>query len=110
MRVDNNSGRTLSYEPNSYGEWQEQPEHKEPALPINGAADHWNFREDDDDYYTQPGKLFRLMNPEQQQALFENTARAMGDSSKNQNQTHRKLSESRYRLWKRSSRCPWHFD
>ncbi len=44
MRVDNNSGRDLSYEPNSYGEWQEQPEHKEPALPINGAADHWNFR------------------------------------------------------------------
>jgi len=77
MRVDNNSGRTLSYEPNSYREWQEQPEHKEPALPIGGAADHWNFREDDDDYYTQPGKLFRLMNPEQQKALFENTARAM---------------------------------
>jgi len=82
MRVDKNSGRTLSYEPNSYGEWQEQPEHKEPALPVNGAADHWNFREDDDDYYTQPGKLFRLMSPEQRQALFENTARAMGDSSK----------------------------
>ncbi|MBW2182170.1 MAG: catalase, partial [Deltaproteobacteria bacterium] len=62
MRVDNNDGRTLSYEPNSYGEWQEQPEYKEPALPVNGAADHWNFREDDDDYYTQPGKLFRLMS------------------------------------------------
>jgi catalase len=82
MRVDNNDGRTLSYEPNSYGEWQEQPEYKEPALPVDGAADHWNFREDDDDYYTQPGKLFRLMSPEQQQFLFENTARAMGDASK----------------------------
>jgi len=82
MRVDNNDGRTLSYEPNSYGEWQEQPEYKEPALPVDGAADHWNFREDDDDYYTQPGKLFRLMSPEQQQVLFENTARAMGDASK----------------------------
>ena len=33
-----------------------------------------------DDYYTQPGKLFRLMNPAQQQVLFENTARAMGDA------------------------------
>jgi catalase len=42
----------------------------------------WNFREDDDDYYTQPGKLFRLMSPEQQQVLFENTARAMGDIPK----------------------------
>jgi catalase len=45
-----------------------------------GAADHWNFREDDNDYYTQPGKLFRLISPAQQKVLFENTARAMGDS------------------------------
>ena len=79
IRVDGNYGSTLGYEPNSYGEWQEQPEYKEPPLAIDGAADHWNFREDDDDYYTQPGILFRLMAPQQQQVLFENTARAMGD-------------------------------
>ncbi|MEA4930561.1 MAG: catalase-related domain-containing protein, partial [Anaerolineaceae bacterium] len=47
---------------------------------VFGAVDSWNFREDDDDYYTQPGKLFRLMSKEQQQVLFENTARAMGDA------------------------------
>ncbi|PKK81130.1 MAG: catalase, partial [Thermoplasmata archaeon HGW-Thermoplasmata-2] len=82
MRVDGNYGATLGYEPNSYGEWQEQPEFAEPPLDLLGAADHWNFREDDDDYYTQPGKLFRLMNPEQQQVLFDNTARAMGDAPK----------------------------
>ena len=82
MRVNDNAGSTLGYEPNSYGEWQEQPDFKEPALPINGAGDHWNFREDDDNYYTQPGKLFRLMPPEKQQVLFENTARAMGDAPK----------------------------
>ena len=40
-----------------------------------GAADHWNHREDD--YYSQPGMLFRLMTSEQQKMLFENTARAM---------------------------------
>jgi catalase len=82
MRVDGNEGSTLSYEPNSYGEWQEQPEFKEPKLELYGAADRWNFREDDDDYYSQPGALFRLMSIEQQQILFENTARAMGDSSR----------------------------
>jgi catalase len=49
-------------------------------LDLFGAADSWNFREDDSDYYTQPGKLFRLMSPAQQQVLFENTARAMGDA------------------------------
>jgi len=38
-------------------------------------------REDDHDYYTQPGKLFRAMTPEQQLVLFENTARNMGDST-----------------------------
>lgn len=77
MRVDGNQGSTLHYEPNSYGHWQEQPEFREPPLRIDGDADRWNFREDDDDYYSQPGKLFRLMSPAQQQVLFENTARNM---------------------------------
>ncbi len=79
MRVDGNLGGKLHYEPNSYGEWKEQPEHKEPPLALTGNADRWNFREDDDDYYTQPGKLFNLMSPEQQKVLFENTAANMGD-------------------------------
>lgn len=82
MRVDGNVGSTLAYEPNSYGEWQEQPEHKEPPLALQGAAWHWDFREDDDDYFTQPGKLFNLMSSSQQQVLFENTARSMADAPK----------------------------
>ena len=80
MRVDGNHGATLGYQPNSFGEWQEQPEFKEPPLELSGAADNWNFREDDSDYYTQPGKLFRLMSKAQQQVLFENTARNLGDA------------------------------
>ena len=82
MRVDDNYGATLGYEPNSYGEWQEQPEHKEPPFELDGTADHWNHREDDDDYYSQAGELFNIMRKEQQQVLFENTARAMGDAPK----------------------------
>jgi len=82
MRVDGNYGSTLGYEPNSYGEWQQQPEFAEPPLALDGAADHWDFRKDDDDYYTQPGLLFRLMSPAQQKVLFENTARALGDAPK----------------------------
>lgn len=82
MRVNDNAGSTVGYEPNSYGEWQEQPNFKEPPLELSGTADRWDFREDDDDYYTQPGKLFRLMSPQQQQVLFENTARAMGNIPK----------------------------
>jgi len=79
MRVDGNHGSTLAYEPNSYGEWKDQPGFAEPPLALEGAADHWNHREDTD-YYTQPGKLFRLMSPAQRQVLFENTARSMGDA------------------------------
>jgi catalase len=75
MRVDGNYGGTLHYEPNSYGEWQEQPDYKEPPLDLYGAADRWDARKDDDDYYTQPGLLFRLLGPEKQKLLFENTAR-----------------------------------
>jgi catalase len=74
MRVDGNYGSTKAYEPNSLGLWQESPEAKEPPLGLSGAADNWNYREDDEDYYTQPGMLFRIMSPGQQQVLFDNTA------------------------------------
>lgn len=74
MRVDGNYGSTKAYEPNSLGLWQECPEAKEPPLELSGAAYNWNFRDDDEDYYTQPGNLFRLMSAQQQQVLFDNTA------------------------------------
>jgi catalase len=88
MRVDGNYGSTKAYEPNSLGLWQESPEVKEPPLQLDGAAWQWNYREDDDDYYTQPGDLFRLMTPEQQQVLFENTARSVGGADQTVQQRH----------------------
>jgi catalase len=87
MRVDGNYGSTLGYEPNSYGEWQQQPEFAEPPLPLEGAADHWDHREDED-YFSQPGRLFRLMSPGQQEVLFGNTARALGDAPKEVKMRH----------------------
>ena len=81
MRVDGNQGGTIGYEPNSKDQWQEQPDYREPPLSIEGAADHWNHREDTD-YYSQPGALFRLMTPAQRQVLFENTARSVGGATK----------------------------
>ncbi|WP_037056081.1 catalase [Pseudonocardia asaccharolytica] len=88
MRVDGNQGSTLAYEPNSYSQWQEQPEYREPAQAVGDSADRWNFREDDDNYYTQPGNLFRKMSPEQQQALFDNTARAIAGVPREIQQRH----------------------
>ena len=80
MRVDDNYGGAIGYEPNSQHQWQEQPEYAEPSQPVTGAASRWNHREDED-YYSQPGALFRLMNSAQQQALFDNTARSVGGAS-----------------------------
>ncbi|MEO5586823.1 MAG: catalase [Novosphingobium sp.] len=79
-RVDGNYGDLPHYQPNSFGQWVDQPAFREPPIRINGNGDFWNFREDDSDYFTQPRKLFQLMTPAQQQVLFENTARAMGDA------------------------------
>ncbi|WP_368642450.1 catalase [Castellaniella ginsengisoli] len=80
MRVDGNHGGLTGNEPNRAGEWADQPDFREPPLSLEGAADHWNHREDTD-YFSQPGALFRLMTPEQQQALFDNTARAIAGVS-----------------------------
>ncbi|MDN2671933.1 MULTISPECIES: catalase [unclassified Janthinobacterium] len=87
MRVDGNQGGTLGYEPNSEQEWAEQPDFREPPLSIEGAADHWNHRVDED-YYSQPRALFRLMTAAQQQALFDNTARAISGASEQVKQRH----------------------
>ncbi len=77
MRVDGNQGSRLHYEPNSYGEWQEQPDFSEPPLALEGAADRFDYWDTEPDYFTQPGNLFRLLSAEEQQVLFENTARNM---------------------------------
>jgi catalase len=87
MRVDGNQGGTLAYEPNSEQEWAEQPDFREPPLSIEGAADHWNHRVDED-YYSQPRALFHLMTPAQKQALFDNTARAISGASEQVKQRH----------------------
>lgn len=83
MRIMNTvQGNGISYSPNSYGEWQDSKEHQEPELDIFGTADYHNFREDDDLYYEQPGKLFRLMTAEEQQRLFDTTASEMQGTTK----------------------------
>ncbi|OAN66593.1 catalase [Sphingomonas sp. TDK1] len=80
MRTDGNLGGTPSYWPNSKGTWMgNDPDHAAPPLAIEGAADHWDHRVDED-YYEQPGNLFRMMDAGQRQHLFANTAAALGDA------------------------------
>jgi catalase len=87
MRVDGNQGSTIGYAPNSRGEWADSPSAGEPALRISGSATHWDHRVDDD-HYSQPGALFRLMHSEERQRLFENTAQSLGGANEEVRQRH----------------------
>ncbi|GLR10718.1 catalase [Mixta theicola] len=73
MRVDGNSGNGATYEPNSFGVFQEQPDFSEPPLSLEGAADRWNHREDDD-YFSQPRALFNLLSEAEHQRMFKRIA------------------------------------
>jgi catalase len=87
MRTDGNLGGEIHYWPNGKGAWADTPALNDPPLTLDGAAAHWDHRVDDD-HYQQPGDLFRLMPPTQQQALFENTARSLGGASIDIQQRH----------------------
>ncbi|MDT0203599.1 catalase [Nocardioides sp. AE5] len=80
-RVDGNRGAVPSIVPNSYGHFGDQLSAKEPALAVGDVADRWNYRADDDNYFEQPGDLFRLMDEAAQKRLFANTARAINGAS-----------------------------
>jgi catalase len=87
MRTDGNSGRAVSYFPNSFGEWADRPELNEPQLAIDGGAAHWDHRLVED-HYQQPGDLFRKMDAGQRQALFDNTARQIGGAARHIQERH----------------------
>lgn len=78
MRVDGNSGNGATYEPNSYNVFQEQPDFSEPPLSLEGAADNWNHREDND-YFSQPRKLYELLSADEHERMFERIAGDMQD-------------------------------
>jgi catalase len=76
MRFDGNEGGAVNYEPNSMGGPVEDPQYLEPPLKISGDAARYDHRQDDD-YYSQPGNLFRLMSEDQKEQLFGNMAGGM---------------------------------
>jgi catalase len=72
MRFDDNAGPGPNYEPNSFGGPTADPAYNEPPLKIHGDADRYEQERGVDDDYVQPGNLYRLMSPEQQQGLIAN--------------------------------------
>ncbi|ANV98669.1 catalase [Helicobacter enhydrae] len=71
-------GGARNYNPSYYNDYAEDASALEPPLHLKEAvANRYNHRDDDEDYYKQPGDLYRLMSDEQKEALCQNIKEAM---------------------------------
>src|SRR5690606_2588651 len=79
MRVDGNGGSEPNYYPNSFGDIAPDESYKEPALQLESNVADWYDRNapGEDDHYTQPGNLFRLMDDQAKQNTINNIVGAM---------------------------------
>ncbi|MCB5188519.1 catalase [Methylobacillus caricis] len=57
------------------------PQYAPPPMPMLENAWIGYHDQSDEDYYSQPGDLFRLMNPGQQQQLFNNIAGGLSQAN-----------------------------
>ncbi len=76
MRFDGNAGSAPNYQAHGSATVQPDPARRDPPLALEGAADRYDHRVENDDY-TQAGNLFRLMSPEQQALLMDVLADSM---------------------------------
>jgi len=74
-RTDGNQGSMTNYEPNRFGAYPQDPRAIEP-IEAGGDVMRYDHRLDDD-YYSQPGALFRLFDAAQRERLFGNIARSI---------------------------------
>ena len=83
MRVDGNGGSNPNYYPNSFDNIVEDESYKEPAWELESLTANWYDRnaEGENDHYTQPGNLFRLMDAEAKQNTINNIVGAMSGIS-----------------------------
>jgi catalase len=79
MRVDGNGGSGPNYFPNSFDGIVADQSYKEPGLDLGSAVADWYDRnaEGENDHYTQPGNLYRLMTPEAKHDLISNIVQSM---------------------------------
>jgi catalase len=82
LRFDGNMGGAPVYEPNSFGGAAEFSDSvQEPPIKLGNRADRYGWPETDEDYYGQPGELFRMMRPEEQARVYDNFARHLGGAA-----------------------------
>jgi len=73
MREDGNPGSALNYFPNSFDEIVPYPAYKEPSWDLGTGVADWYDRnaEGENDHYTQPGNLYRLMDEQAKHDLIK---------------------------------------
>ena len=95
MRVDGNGGSKPNYFPNSFDNIEVDERYKEPSLELDSTVAGWFDRNEkgEDDHYSQPGNLFRLMQPHLQQNTISNIVGAMSgiDGPKKEEIVNRQL-------------------
>ncbi len=79
MRIDGNGGSAPNYFPNSFDNIVADQSYKEPAWELESNRADWYDRnaEGENDHYTQPGNLFRLMDEQAKQNTINNIVGAM---------------------------------
>jgi catalase len=79
MSVDGNGGPAENYYPNSFDTIEADKNYKEAAMALeSNMADYYDRNKDDNDYYTQPGALFRkVMTDQERQNTVNNFVGAL---------------------------------
>lgn len=72
--MDGNGGGAVNYEPNSFGGPVDNHAYNQPPFDIRGMGNHY---QQDKDYYTQPGDLYRLVPEDEKKRIHTNVAAAM---------------------------------
>lgn len=80
MRIDGNQGSAPNYFPNSYDDIVADEAYKEPSWDLGTGVADWYDRnaEGENDHYTQPGNLYRLMDDTAKHDLIHNIVNSMG--------------------------------
>ncbi|WP_316803852.1 catalase [Pedobacter nototheniae] len=80
MRIDGNGGSAPNYFPNSFDDIEVDQSYDQPAWPLDSLlADNYDRNaEGENDHYTQPGNLYRLMDPQAKENTVKNIVGAMG--------------------------------
>lgn len=76
IRIDGNGGGSPNYHPNSFDGVETRAESALPPYAGIGPVERYDHRLDQD-YYSQAGELYRLMNAEQKKLLVDNIVGAM---------------------------------